>query len=89
MLKGANGRKLADWNSRMRWVTSRTDRIDSSEVSLIMAMNSLPSGGTTMRSACGRMISRADSHRDSPRLWAASTCPLGTASIPERKISAM
>ena len=32
----------------------------ASDVVLISAMNSLPSGGTTTRIACGRMMRRSD-----------------------------
>ncbi len=45
--------KVFDWNSRVRWVSSRTEMTDSRAESLSMAMNSLPSGGMTMRIAWG------------------------------------
>ena len=41
------------------------------------------------RSACGSSTSRSVSARDSPSAPAASVCPRGTASTPERTISAM
>ena len=34
------------------------DRVRASEVFFIMLLNSLPSGGTITRAACGRMIRR-------------------------------
>ena len=89
VLNGAKGRNLADWNWRIRWVTSRTDRMDSSDVSLTIAMNSFASGGVTMRNAYGTMTRLAECHLESPRLRAASTWPRGMASSSERKISAI
>src|SRR5690606_3158387 len=89
VLKGGKTSKVEAWNSLARWVMSLTERTDSSEVSLSMAMNSLPSGGTTMRRACGRTTWRAVCQLLRPRLRDASICPEETASMPALKISAM
>ncbi len=62
---------------------------DTSEESFIIAMNSLPMGGMTMRKAWGRTIRRRVCVRDMPNAWAASCWPLLTAWMPARKISVM
>ena len=62
---------------------------NTSEVSLIMAMKSLPMAGMTIRIACGRTIRRMISRSGMPSAWAASRWPRGTAWMPARKISVM
>ena len=61
----------------------------SSEVSLTMAMVSLPVGGTMTRIACGRTMRRMASPLLMPRALAASACPVSTDWMPARAISAM
>ncbi len=62
---------------------------ETSELSLIIAMNSLPIAGITIRTACGRTIRRNVCDSRMPSAWAASLWPRGTAWIPARKISVM
>ena len=62
---------------------------DSSDVSLNMAMVSLPVGGTMTRIACGRMMRRIAWVLLMPSACAASIWPLSTLMMPERAISAM
>ena len=50
-------------------------------------MKSLPIAGITIRIACGSTIRRIVERSVMPSAAAASTCPLGTAWIPARKIS--
>ena len=45
------------------------------------------SGGTTLRMACGRMISRSVRTLPSPIARAASACPMPTELMPERTAS--
>ena len=52
-----------------------------------MAIITLPSGATTTRKACGRMIIRRDWKKVSPIARAASACPSGTVLMPERSAS--
>jgi len=61
----------------------------SSEVSLTIAMASLPVGGTMTRMAWGRTMRRIALPRLMPRAWAASSWPRSTLRIPARAISAM
>ena len=58
-------------------------------MSFIIAMNSLPVGGTITRSACGRTIRRIFCTYFMPSASAASDCPCPTDWIPARKISVM
>ena len=62
---------------------------DTSELSLIIAMKSLPMAGMTIRIACGRTIRRMSCRSGMPSASAASRCPRGTAWMPARKISVM
>ena len=61
----------------------------TSEVSLSIAIVSLPVGGTITRIAWGRTIRRRVVPRAMPRAWAASCWPGSTAFMPARTISAM
>ena len=61
----------------------------ASELFLVRLRNSLVSGGTITRSACGSVTRRNTMLRCSPSAWAASDCPYGTAWMPARTISAM
>ena len=63
--------------------------IETSELSLIIATNSLPTAGVTIRAACGSTTRRRMSGSGMPSAWAASRCPFGTAWMPARKISVM
>ncbi|MNT89185.1 hypothetical protein D3C72_2298670 [compost metagenome] len=49
----------------------------------------LVSGGTMTRMACGTITRRSRSPSLRPSDWAASVCPLLTAWIPARTVSAM
>ena len=62
---------------------------ESSEVSLTIAIVSLPVGGTMTRIACGRTMRRIALPRLMPRAAAASAWPLSTDRMPARAISAM
>ena len=62
---------------------------DTSAESLIIAMNSLPMAGITIRIACGRTIRRIVWRSVMPSAWAASIWPRGIAWMPARKISVM
>ncbi len=68
---------------------SSTPRKLTSAVSFIIAMNSLPVGGTTTRSACGSTTRSIRWPYDMPRASAASAWPCPTDWIPARKISVM
>ena len=57
--------------------------------SLIMAMNSLPTAGVTMRTACGSTMRAMMRRCVMPSAAAASRWPRGTAWMPARKISVM
>ena len=61
----------------------------SSEVSLTMAMVSLPVGGTITRIACGSTTRRIALPLLIPSAQAASRCPSSTDRMPARAISAM
>ena len=61
----------------------------NSEVSLTMAMVSLPVGGTITRIAWGSTIRRMVRPGGIPKAWAASIWPLSTDRMPARAISAM
>ena len=61
----------------------------SSEVSLSMAMVSLPVGGTMTRMACGSTTRRIVLRRLMPSACAASAWPVSTDRMPARAISAM
>jgi hypothetical protein len=61
----------------------------SSEVVLSMLLNSLPSGGTITRAACGSTTRRMPSLCGIPSERAASIWPLSTESMPARTISLM
>ncbi len=63
--------------------------IETRDESLIIAMNSLPMAGITIRTACGRTIRRMTSRSGMPSASAASRWPRGTAWMPARKISVM
>ncbi len=73
-----------------RHSSSWTLMIETSAESLIMAMNSLPIAGVTIRTACGstirRIVVRSRHARapPPPPSW-----PRGTAWMPARKISVM
>src|SRR5699024_1331832 len=54
---------------------------------LIIAIMTLPSGGMTVRQACGRITVASVWPKVSPRARAASACPVGTALIPLRTAS--
>ena len=62
---------------------------ETSAESLKMDTKKLPSDGTMMRIAWGRMIRRISSRRDMPTEAPASRCPSGIAWIPERNTFAM
>jgi hypothetical protein len=51
------------------------------------AIRTLPSGATTARPACGRMMIRSVWANVSPIARAASACPAGTVLMPERTAS--
>src|SRR5450631_1827299 len=59
----------------------------SSEVSLTMAIVSLPVGGTMTRIAWGRTIRTMDLPLLMPSAWAASAWPLSTDKMPALAIS--
>ena len=61
----------------------------SSELVFIMLLNSLPSGGTITRAACGRTMRRIASPWVIPSDCAASIWPRSIASMPARMISRM
>ena len=61
----------------------------SSEVSLTMAIVSLPVGGTMTRMAWGSTTRRMVLPGGMPSAWAASAWPLSTDRMPARAISAM
>ena len=61
----------------------------SRDVVFIIALNSLPSGGTITRAACGSTIRRIARPCVIPSERAASSWPLSIASIPARMISRM
>src|SRR5690625_399331 len=63
--------------------------MNSNEVSLMMMTNSLVSGGTTMRNPWGSTMETVLQNGGIPSDCAASTCPLGTAWMPARMVSAM
>ena len=63
--------------------------IETSAESLIIAMNSLPMAGVTIRIACGSTTRRIVSRSVMPIDCAASIWPRGIAWIPARKISVM
>ena len=60
---------------------------DTSEVSLMRAMKSLPTAGMTILKACGRTMRRCVCQPLRPIAQAASFCPLGTAWMPARNTS--
>ena len=66
---------------------SSTVIVDTSDVSLMRAMKSLPMAGMTILKACGRMMRRRVCHPLRPSAQAASVWPLGTACMPARKTS--
>ncbi len=68
---------------------SATPSTETSALSLISAMKSLPSGGRMVRIAWGKTISRNLSQPESPSALAASIWPASTAWMPARNTSAM
>jgi hypothetical protein len=62
---------------------------EASAVSFNTLMQLLVNGGTTMRSACGSTTSRMRLKKPRPMASAASNWPLGMASMPARRISAV
>ena len=83
------------WNVRLpiarswKFSSEVTGTAISSEVSLSIAMVSLPVGGTMTRIACGSTIRRSVFPRLMPSALAASVWPGSTAWMPARTISAM
>ena len=66
-----------------------TPRNETSAVSFIIAMNSLPVGGMITRNACGSTTLRIFCPYVMPSASAASPCPPATDWMPARKISVM
>ena len=62
---------------------------ETSEVSLSMAMHSLPTGGTMVRSACGSTTKSMVCTLLKPSEREASVWPLGTAMMPALNTSPM
>ena len=79
--------KVAAPASCERRRSSSTVMTDTSEVSLIRAMKSLPTAGMTILNACGRTMRRCVCQPLRPIAQAASFWPLGTAWMPARKTS--
>ena len=63
--------------------------IEATDVSFKRAMPKFASGGSTTRSACGRMTQRMAESGVMPTVSAASIWPPWMERIPARKISAM
>ena len=61
---------------------------EASAVSFMTLMQLPVIGGITIRTACGSTTMRIIGHQCRPSARAASNWPLGTASMPARKISA-
>ena len=70
------------------WSAAATPSTNTSDVSLISSTNSFVSGGIITRNAWGTMMLRIAWLRPIPSGRAASICPLGTASMPPRMVSA-
>jgi hypothetical protein len=77
------------------WLLSRTSAAASSvtakpaaiEVFFARAIQTLPSGGTTVRNACGSTMVVRVCRKSRPSARAASACPGGTELMPERSAS--
>ena len=61
---------------------------ETTEDSLMIVTNSFPRAGRIFLIACGKMMKRMASFWSIPKERAASICPLLTALIPARTISA-
>ncbi len=61
--------------------------VAATEVFLVSAMSTLPSGGTTVRKAWGSTTSPSTCRNGRPSARAASPCPTPTLLIPERSAS--
>ena len=66
---------------------STTENPAATVVFLISAICTLVSGGTTARTACGRITSVRLCPKPNPRARAASAWPAGTVVIPDRTVS--
>ena len=80
---------MTDCASRATETTSPTAITLTSATSLVSAMKSFMSGGSTRRTACGTTIRRIAWRLVMPRLRAASVWPRSTDSMPARYTSAM
>ena len=69
--------------------TSCKATTEPSAVPLVMAIVRLVSGGTVMRTACGKITWTRVAHGPKPVERAASHWPLGMASMPAQKISSV
>ena len=69
-------------------IISAMPSTEQMEDSFTMVTISLASAGRTFFTACGSTTRRILCHWERPRERAASACPLSTARIPARKISA-
>src|SRR4029450_299913 len=82
--KVSSGRKLVAESSMPRRVISFTEITAPSDENLMSCTKLEASGGTVMRTACGRTMRRNDCTGLSPSTCAASRWPLGTAWMPAR-----
>ena len=70
------------------WVSSMTPMIKTVAVSLNNETKKLTNDGIIILNACGSTTNHIALYLDKPVVSAASSCPLGTASIPALTISA-
>ena len=73
--------------SRYWVIRSPMKKVEASEVSLMIMINSLPSAGRIFLMACGMMTYHMAPLELKPRLRAASRWPGSTAWMPERMTS--
>ena len=80
-INGPEGRPVGDGSNILVYLTVPVTNPEGDNVQLVI-------GGIAMRTAWGTMIRAIVEPGERPSAAAASTCPMGTASIAERKISA-
>ena len=83
------GSKVADWMRLAALESSTTPMAYAREESLSSDTPLFTSGGRLMRSAWGSITEKKMVNLERPSASAASICPLGTESSPERMASAL
>src|SRR4051812_39259486 len=77
------------WASVACFKRSGIATTEANDVSFRSETQLLVCGGIAMRMACGSTIFRSVRRKERPSADAASNCPFGTASMPERRTSAV